>query len=112
MATRPHASGEIVALKIAESPLGKPIPVIVTTEAQLRSLRSRQNRVPIFLVQQIPEPTVHAVPRLGTHLANLKHMRRSQPDGSGPFQQINLFASQPNHNRQKEYLEIFGLFIG
>jgi hypothetical protein len=39
-------------------------------------------------------------------------MRRSQPDGSGPFQQINLFASQPNHNRQKEYLEIFGLFIG
>jgi len=65
----------MVALKIAESPLGKPIPVIVTTEAQLRSLRSRQNRVSIFLVQQIPEPTVHAVPRLGAHLANLKHMR-------------------------------------
>ena len=27
------------------------------------------------LVQQVPEPTVHAVLRLGMHLANLKHVR-------------------------------------
>jgi hypothetical protein len=35
----------------------------------------RQKLVPIFLVQQVPQPTVHAVLRLGTHLANLKHVR-------------------------------------
>lgn len=29
----------------------------------------------IFLVQRVPEPTVHAVLRLDTHLANLKHVR-------------------------------------
>jgi hypothetical protein len=31
--------------------------------------------VPIFLIQQVPEPTVHAVLRVGTHLANLKYVR-------------------------------------
>ena len=35
----------------------------------------RQKLVPIFLVQQVPQPTVHAVLRLGTHFANLKHVR-------------------------------------
>ena len=31
--------------------------------------------MPIFLVQQVPEPTVHAVLRVGAHLANLKRVR-------------------------------------
>jgi hypothetical protein len=44
-------------------------------EAHLGSLLNRQKLVPIFLVQQVPEPTVHAVLRVGTHLANLKRVR-------------------------------------
>jgi hypothetical protein len=44
-------------------------------EAHLGSLLNRQKLVPISLVQQVPEPTVHAVLRVGTHLANLKRVR-------------------------------------
>ena len=36
---------------------------------------NRQKLAPIFLVQQVPEPTVHGVLRVGTHLANLKRVR-------------------------------------
>jgi hypothetical protein len=52
----------------------------------------RQKLVPIFLVQQVPEPTVHAVLRLGTHLANLKHVRSIVFEESRSPDELNLLA--------------------
>ena len=42
-----------------------------------------------LLVQQVPQPTVHAVLRHGTHLVNLKHVRSIVFEESRALRNLN-----------------------